>query len=382
MSRREAAGTEILHWYPACRSIWAINPNLNRRVDPVGAPETVWKEKLLSRAAFRQALSLAIDRQTIIDAEYNGVGEPAQVAPGRESPFRHDGVEKAFVAYDPAGANARLDAVWSELGGDARARDAEGFRVYPDGTRMVFYLDYCAFTGIGGAQFVVDDWARVGVRTIPRERDRSLFYQEKAANNFDFNVWTGESDYLPLVEPRYFVATGGESFYAGGWGRWYGLGGFYGLPQAENLGSLAIPVPPESPMHDAMAAYGEALQATTLAEQKRHMDHVLDIAASNTWTIGIATPPPQPVVVKKGFRNVPRNALCGYIFLTPANAGIETYFFEQPKAGHRRAAARAGRAAPSVHRAASADHGAHAAGDLGDRVHDHPAPAGRLPDDA
>jgi ABC-type dipeptide/oligopeptide/nickel transport system permease component len=36
------------------------------------------------------------------------------------------------------------------------------------------------------------------------------------------------------------------------------------------------------------------------------------------------------VVVKDGFRNVPRNALYGNIFWTPANTGIETYFWEKP----------------------------------------------------
>ena len=80
-----------------------------------------------------------------------------------------------FPPYD-------LDDLWRDQGGDPAQRDSAGFRVRPDGARMVFYLDYCAFTGIGPAQFVVDDWARVGVRVIPRERARSLFYQEKAAN--------------------------------------------------------------------------------------------------------------------------------------------------------------------------------------------------------
>ncbi|HEY7086934.1 MAG TPA: ABC transporter substrate-binding protein, partial [Tepidisphaeraceae bacterium] len=61
MSRRESSGTRILHWYPAIRSVWVINPNQNKRVDP-DDPSSKWKAQLLSDKRFRQALSVAINR--------------------------------------------------------------------------------------------------------------------------------------------------------------------------------------------------------------------------------------------------------------------------------------------------------------------------------
>ncbi len=329
MSRRESARTRILHWYPATRSVYVVNPNLNRRVDPSN-PATIWKAQLLAERRFRQALSLGINRREIIRAEYNNLVEPSQVAPGTESPFHHEGVAHAFTEYDPQRANAKLDAVWRELGGDPAARDREGMRVFPDGNRMIFYLDFTSFTGAGPAQFLVDDWAEIGVRVIPRERARTLFYTEKAANEFDLNVWSGESDFLPLVSPRYFVATHSESFYAGSWGLWFSLGGFYGLPQAERT-QLAIPVPQDHPMYEAMGWYERALRAATQQEQIAIFSNALDIAAEYTWSIAISTAPPKLVVAKQDFRNVPEIALYGAVFHTPANAGIETYFFSDPQ---------------------------------------------------
>lgn len=320
MSRREEAGTRILHWYPGCRSVYAINPNLNRRVDPA-KPETRWKAQLLGDKRFRQALSLAINRQEIIQAEFNGQVEPAQVAPGPESPFRHDRLSTAFIEYAPARANTLLD----EIG--LTQRDYEGYRTFPDGTRMTFYFDYCNFTGIGPAQLFIDDWARVGVRVIPRERSRALFYNEKQFNEFDLNVWTAESDFLPLQSPRYFVPVDGESFYAGGWGRWFQRGGFYGNPEA-NKGNAVEP-PKDHPIYRAMQVYDAAIKAPTFEEQRRIFNEALDIAAENLWTINISSAPPQLVVVKNEFRNVPRNAIHGVIFLTPGNAGIETYYFDK-----------------------------------------------------
>ena len=230
MSRREEKGTRVLHWYPGSRSVFAINPNINRHSDP-SQPDTVWKKKLLADKRFRQALSLSIDRAAIIDAEYSDLGVASQIEPGPESPFYSKKLGQAFIEHDPQRAQGLLNTIWKDLKGDHEKRDREGYRVFPDGSRMTFYFDYCAFTGAGPAQFLVDDWKKVGLRVIPRERARSLFYTDKSANNFDINVWTSESDFLPMVCPRYFLAYHGESFFAGAWGRWYDMGGALRQPQ-------------------------------------------------------------------------------------------------------------------------------------------------------
>lgn len=322
MTRREAAGTRILHWYPGTRSTWVINPNLNRRVDP-NEPDTKYKSQLLSDKRFRQALSLAINRDAIIRAEYSNLATAAQVEPGPESPFHSEKLANAFVAHNPAEANRLLD----ELG--LTKRDLDGMRTLPDGSPMVFHLDYTAFTGGGPAQFVVDDWAEVGVRVIPREQSRTLFYTRKDAADFDFNIWSSESDNHPLLESRYFVPPNTEAFYATRWGRWYANGGFYGDPKAAKMLNAEAP-PREHPMFRAYELYEQALLMSDLADQRRVFDQVLDIAAENLWTINIAQTPPQPVVVKNGFKNVPKNAIMSARAATPSNAGIETYFFENP----------------------------------------------------
>ena len=35
-------------------------------------------------------------------------------------------------------------------------------------------------------------------------------------------------------------------------------------------------------------------------------------------------------MVKNGFKNVPRNLVSSFTFLTPGNGGIETFYFEKP----------------------------------------------------
>ena len=322
MSRRDLGGYRILHWYPATRSIWNINPNLNRLVDPK-RPETKWKAELLADNRFRQALSLAINRRAIIRSEYNDQVEPAQVEPGPESPFHSEKLRRAFIEHDPARANALLD----ELGLTKRGLD--GMRLFPDGTPAVFYLDYSTFTGMGPAQFVVDDWAEVGIRAIAREQQRELFYARKDSGDFDFNIWSSESDFFPLLEPRVFVPDTIEAFYAPRWSRWFVNGGYWGDPKVAKV-KMAQPPPRDHPMWRAYELYERALRTPTLDGQQKLFAQIADITAENLWTIGIAEAPPQIVVVRKDMRNVPRNALYGARFNTPGNAGIETYYYERP----------------------------------------------------
>lgn len=321
MESRESGGFDVYFWRRSERSGFVVFPNMNRRVDPA-RPETAWKQQMLSDRRFRQALSLAIDRHSIIDAEYQGYGEPAQLAPGPESMFHHEELYRAFTQYDPETANRLLD----ELG--LEQRDSEGFRTFPDGTRMTFFLSVTEFTGIGPSQFLIDDWRNVGVRVVLRLSARNLWFREAAIFEHDLAVWTGDSELYPIIAPRNFVATGGDSFYAPAFGTWYALGGLRGDPRADR--ELAQEPPPGHPLRRGMEVLEAAGREGSRERQVEVFREVLDLAAEHLWTINISTPPPQLVIVKNGFRNVPRSATTGWTFYTPANTGIETYFYEQP----------------------------------------------------
>jgi ABC-type dipeptide/oligopeptide/nickel transport system permease component len=124
------------------------------------------------------------------------------------------------------------------------------------------------------------------------------------------------------------VPTYRESFYAPAYGWWYQYGGLHGDPAAKRPNATAPPR--DHPLRRAMVLLDEATTMTNEADRRARFHAIADIAAENVWTISIATPPPQLVVVKKGFRNVPRTAVFGANFQSPGNAGIETYFWEQP----------------------------------------------------
>ncbi|HEU5078823.1 MAG TPA: ABC transporter substrate-binding protein [Opitutaceae bacterium] len=314
----------VLHWFPATRSVFTIFPVLNRRVDPAH-PETAKKAALLNEPRFRQALSLAINRRAIIDAVFNGQGEPAQLDGGPLSDFHSPELFKSFTAYDPARAGALLDAI------GLTKRDHEGFRTFQDGSRMTFFLHFTAGSNTTQepAQFVIDDWARVGVRVILQIEGRPLFYARKASFQHDFDVWIGNSEFDPLLDPRNFVPTFGESFFAPGYGLWYRYGGLYGDPTVrDHKGALAPP--PNHPLRREMELLDQAYTSSSREAARQFFQGIQHIAAENVWSISIATAPPQLVVVKNGFRNVPDHAIAGTPYMTPANTGIETYFWDKP----------------------------------------------------
>jgi ABC-type dipeptide/oligopeptide/nickel transport system permease component/ABC-type transport system substrate-binding protein len=322
MSQRKSGDYQVYHWYPGDRSLFVIACNINYKIDP-NKPETRERHKLLNDKRFRRALSLAINRKAIIKAEYNGQTEPAQCAPGPASYFYKPELYHSFTEYDPNRANELLD----EIG--LSKRDYEGFRTFPDGSRTTFYLNVATSFGSPGImQLVVDDWARVGVRVVPRLRNRRLFYVERMGLQHDLNVWLGNSEFIPIVSPRYFLPITNACNYAIGFARWYQKGGLYGDPRAKSSG--CIEPPKDSACLKVMELYEKTCSFSDPAEQKEIFDEILKINAENLWTINISTPPPVLVLVKNGLRNVPKNAVSCWEFKSPGNAGIETYFFQNP----------------------------------------------------
>jgi len=314
-------GYAVYDWFPATRSLFTIFPVINRAVDPA-RPETRWKHDLLNDRRFRQALSLAINRRDIIEAEFNGFGVPAQIDPGPDSDYYSEELFQSFTEFDPARAGQLLD----QLG--LTRRDGEGCRTFPDGTKMTWFLNMTDYTGNGPAQFVIDDWARVGIRCLPLYRARVMFEAENATLEHDFTVWTGESEFFPLAEPRSFVATNIWSFFAPAYGMWYQRGGLSNDPLSHGPG--AEEPPPDHPLRSEMQLLQQIETTPDVRKRRELFRRIQEINAREVWHISICTPPPQLVVVKNGFRNVPRNAIFGSIYNTPGNAGMETYFWDSP----------------------------------------------------
>ena len=319
MSQRKTNDYEVYHWFPATRSRYLIYPNLNLWIDPDN-PITQMKHDLLNEKRFRQALSLAINRRQIIDIVYNMIGEPAQLSPGRESYFHHEKLHKSYTEYAPDRANELLDAI------GLTRRDGEGYRTFKDGSRMLWNYELPEGEDEGPTELIIEDWGRVGIRAIQHTLPTAFFGLKERSRKLEFSAFPSDGEFNPIMAPEKFIALSGTQAY--GYFNWYLRDGLSGNPEATQLGGIE-PLS-DHPLRKSMELLGAAYGVTTREAQREYIHKIFDIATENVWSINVTTPPPHPVVVKNGFKNVPRNAFYSGRMLPPSNAGLETYYFENP----------------------------------------------------
>lgn len=318
MAGREANNYQLFHWLNGDSSSYVIQPNMLRRVDP-NRPDTRWKRELLANPKFRQALSLAINREDILRAEFAGMSIPSQVGPPPESPYHLPRVTEAWTTFDPAQAGRMFD----ELGLDRR--DREGFRTFPDGSRMHFFISVTPMLGVGPAQLVAEDWRAAGIRVQVRERSRELFRLEIDSLEHDFSVWISNGEFLPLLEPRLIVPLNAFSDFARAWGVWFATGGFHAPPDAPRTRGSQRP-PEGHPVWESFELYDRLTQAISFEERRDLVHRMLEISLDQLWTINLGTAPPVLAVVRNDFMNVPEKAVHSFDFLSPGNLSPELFF--------------------------------------------------------
>lgn len=308
MANRQQAGYEVHVWRPALGADPGITLNLTHQ-DPA-------LREVINDVRFRRALSVAIDREEINDLIYHGLGNPQAATVSSYSPFYEPEFAEAYAQYDPAQANAWLD----EMG--LTSRDADGFRLRPDGEPLEITIDTIAAFGPWGSvsELVAEYWRAVGVRARMRILERSLFFARVNANDIDATAWSIDWTLHILVSPRRFVPESPNgSRYAPAVGEWVATNGASG---EEPWGDL----------RRVLDLYNEAVKTTDEQYQRELVREILEINAENVWTIGTVGEGPSAMglaIVGDHFRNVPETAVSDVILLSPRNTNPEQYFMVQ-----------------------------------------------------
>ncbi len=271
--------------------------------------------KIFGDKRFRFAASYALDRNLISELVYLGVGEPMQVAPPKGHRFYNDRLYNTAIEYDPAKANELLD----EMGLDKK--DADGYRLLPDGERLTINLLSFGMWGLfteadALGEIVIDNLGDVGLDVNLRIVDNPLFFETVNANNHDAVLlgltWGTEHPNL-LISNTHFLPTGGINFWARAWADWLSSGGELGEE-------------PSAVMLEALEAYDKALMAFDAEEEELWFGKVLDIAADNLWTIATVSKIGQIIVTSPKLKNVPTT----YQAWDAGDLGCpEVYFFEK-----------------------------------------------------
>ncbi len=172
------------------------------------------KRKVFGDVRFRQAMSVAIDRDELNKVAFFDQGTPQQYTGFSPNPPFVDAKWKNHMAkHDPGKAKSLLDAV------GMKDKDGDGFRELPNGDKLVLNLQF-ATQGIAGkvVELVAQHWSKVGVKTTVKEVTPDEFRSAQSSNKLDVGMWRkghplaivlgNNNMFVPPFESYFFLRTG------------------------------------------------------------------------------------------------------------------------------------------------------------------------------
>ncbi len=147
--------------------------------------ENLEKRKVFGDLRFRQAMSVAINRDEINEAAFFGMGTPKQFIGFSPAPdFVDSKWEQHYAQFDPKLANKLLD----DMG--LKDRDGDGFRELLNGDKLVINLQF-SVQGVGAAlvELVGQHWGAVGIQTTVKEVTPDEFRSAQSSNKLDITMW-------------------------------------------------------------------------------------------------------------------------------------------------------------------------------------------------
>lgn len=298
---QEKGGYHFFNTIPGSMNHALIALNLTH-YDPV-------KREILQNKDFRIGLSHAINRQEIIDLVYLQ-GIPYQASPRPESPFYNERLATQYTEYNVDLANEYLDkAGYTE-------RDADGFRLGPDGKRISIVIEVSAssVSTIDAIDLVCRYWGEVGVEAILKVEDRSILYERTEANEHDAAVWGGDGGLELFFAPQVYFPCTHQSNYGILWQRW-----FNDLDGAEE--------PPAS-VKKQIDLWWQIQGTADKEKQAAYMKELLEISADNFYLIGLCLPGMGYGIVKNNMYNVPETMVGSWKYPTPGPTNPEQYFYK------------------------------------------------------
>ncbi|XAZ22593.1 ABC transporter substrate-binding protein [Sinorhizobium sp. B11] len=270
------------------------------------------KRKLFRNKDFRAALSMALDRQSLIDAVLVGQGAPAQPSIKQGDPLYNEQLATQFTSYDVDKANAMLDTLIPK-------RDDQNFRLDEKGRRLtvIFEIDQARAVFLDLFQLVIPMFQAVGIDAQMRTMDRSL-WETRVRQGRDFDAtahqFGANGGVAAMLDPRYYVPTDSNAMYAPAWQLWY-----------LDRNNANAEEPPEETKKQ-LELYDKLKATSDPAGQQEIMKQILQGAAENFYVFGISQPPDGYGVVKNNMKNITKTMPNSFGWPTPAPTMPEQFY--------------------------------------------------------
>jgi peptide/nickel transport system substrate-binding protein len=266
----------------------------------------------------RIGLSYAIDRDKINELVYAGLATPRQYSPIKSSPQYYEKLTNAYIKYDVAEANKRLDAAGYKKG-------ADGFRTFKDGSALSFTIEGTDNVGTpqeDSYQQIVKMFGAVGVKCAYKYVERALYTQHYEANDIEAAVWGGDRTVLPLIpEAIIFRGVQPDRPWSAGYAQYYNRG-------ASDPGAVK---PPEGHfINKIWDIWGKVASEVDPAKRNDLFKQILDIWAEELPMIGVLGELPAFAIVKNGFKNFVQGFPMDDTTGDEEVYNAETYYWDDP----------------------------------------------------
>jgi len=242
-------------------------------------------------ARYRQALSLAINREEMNQLLFFGAAVPRQMTVLETSIYFKQEYADSHAEFDLERANALLD----ELG--LTWNDDQTQRLLPNGDPLQYDFDY--FNGEGPKtellELVASYWREIGIEVQGTPVTRQLLDPRIESNEEPMSLWHGDAstDILLPVDRKWVTGKAGdECTIAPLWNQWWETNGAGGEEPPEWYADIL----------NTWQAFSETLDPELAAE-------ILQSQADNVWSIGTVGATPWPFVVKNNVGNVPETGI-------------------------------------------------------------------------
>jgi len=252
---------------------------------------------------FRQAMSLAINREDISQTLYFGKAVPRQATVPPETSFYEDWMGKYYTEYAPERANELLD----EMG---LGKGKDGYRLRPDGEILAMTIEYCPAEGPRAkiCQLVGEYWEKVGVKVEVKEIARTLYLTRGKAVERDMGIWQFggvaelnlQAARLKRFRPPFSAPVNPASSIE--WWNWYTSNGETGEEPPEEIKRL-------------FRLCDEWLTTVIGTEEYMRLGkEILTINVENLYCIGTVGQAPWPIIIKNNLKNTPEKGAFGWSY--------------------------------------------------------------------
>ncbi len=269
------------------KDLWASASAYGFSQNYTGDPEMA---ELLRNKKFRQALSLAIVRDEVVDIVGLGNGQPWNPTVAPNASFFKEEWGLSYAEYDPERAEAMLD----EIGLDKR--DAEGFRLLPSGKPLTLIVELTSDMPQwpAASELVKEYWEDVGVRTVLKVQNRELLGTRGNAGEVQVYTWVVDG----FSEHAFISGRGGNYLFAWTWApmwlSWWNSNGEDGVEPPEEMKEIF--------------AKCESLPSLPSDEAELVATEILDAFAENLWMVGTVGYVGKPMIADRRLGNINRNA--------------------------------------------------------------------------